>query len=63
MTRKHEIYTPRGLATALKVPLRTVLRAIKDKKLTMIKFSSSTFRIEGDEVDRWLDGMKSDKQP
>ena len=63
MTRKEKIYTPKALANELQIPFRTVLKAIKDKKLTMIRFSSSTFRIEGDEVDRWLDGMKSDRKP
>jgi excisionase family DNA binding protein len=51
-------YTPRELAAELKIPHRLVFIALREKKLTMMKFSSATFRISGSDVDAWLESLK-----
>ena len=58
MSRKAQIYTPKELSLELKIPHRTVLKAIRDGHLKMVKFSSCVFRIEGQDVDRWIESLK-----
>lgn len=58
MNRTGQIYTPRSLAAELKVPLRQVLAAIRRGELKCAKFSPATFRVEGEDVDRWLAKLK-----
>jgi excisionase family DNA binding protein len=57
-TRTGKIYKPKEIAEELKVPMRTVLRAIREGHLKMVKFSSCVFRIEGEDVDRWIESLK-----
>lgn len=58
MTRENKVYTPKELSLELKIPLRTVLRALRGGKLKLIKFSSCVFRIEGADVDDWIQTLK-----
>jgi len=58
MSRKTQIYTPKELSLELKIPHRAVLRAIREGKLKMIRFSPCVFRIEGEDADRWIQSLK-----
>jgi len=57
--RTGKIYTPRSLSAELQVSARAVLRAIHRNELRCAKISSLIFRIEGSDVDAWLDGLKN----
>lgn len=54
MQNTDQIYSPRELSKLYKVPLRLVLKAIREKELAAARFSSSTLRIRADEAARWF---------
>lgn len=58
MNRIGKIYTPKTLADELKVPIRHVFRAIRQGQLRCAKISPAVFRLEGEDVDRWMQSMK-----
>ncbi|MEO5915332.1 MAG: hypothetical protein ABIS50_13950 [Luteolibacter sp.] len=58
MTRTGTVYTPRSLAAELKISVRAVLRAGQSGELKIAKISGCVFRIEGGDVDAWLDTLK-----
>ena len=58
MNRKEKVYTVRQLATELKISPRTVLRAVQAGELKTVKFSAHVFRLEGEDVDAWLETLK-----
>ena len=58
MNRTNTVYTVQKLAEELKISRRTVLRAIRNNELKTAKFSPTVFRIEGEDVDDWLESLK-----
>ncbi len=58
MNRKGKVYTVRQLATELKISPRSVLRAVRAGELQTVKFSAHVFRLEGEDVDAWLENLK-----
>lgn len=58
MNRTGKVYSPKTLADELKVSIRVILRAILSGELATVKFSTSMFRIEGADVDRWIESLK-----
>ena len=58
MKRTGQIYSPRSLAEELQITVPAVLRAIRRGELKRAKISAAVFRIEGEDVDRWLAKLK-----
>ena len=63
MTTEIKTYTPEELANELKIPRRTVLRAIRNKELECVKFSSCVFRILEADAQAWIESLKEPMPP
>jgi excisionase family DNA binding protein len=58
MSNELKSYTPAELAEELKVPKRTVLRAIIRKELKAIRYSACTIRVLVSDAQKWINTLR-----
>ena len=58
MQNNIKTYTPKELAEEIKVPKRTVLRAIMRKELKAVRFSPCVIRILITDAQQWIETLR-----